>query len=366
MEEKDLYEVLGLTEEDKKLTGDEFNKVLKKNYRTLSVKWHPDRWAGKSEKEQKEAEEKFKEISNAYSVLSDPQKRAQYDAGGMSFNGFGDFDPMDLFRRMHEEGGFDPFGGFGNFFGGGPRQRVNRGSDVESSISITLEEAYKGCTKNIQVRRDVSCSRCNGTGSADGKTHQCPDCQGQGVVFNTLRKGNAIYSSQSYCNKCGGTGKLRTNPCSECRGSGKVSKYDNVQVTIPAGMINDGVLNVQGMGNPPSGDGINGNLLLHVTVKDDPYFERVDTYNVVHYEEVPFNKAMLGCEIECRTLGGGTVKVKVPELTKDGTPFYFKGKGMPDVNGRNHVGDYAVVVKYKMPRKLSKKQKEVLNDFDNL
>ena len=363
MEEKDLYEVLGLTEEDKKLTGDEFNKVLKKNYRTLSVKWHPDRWAGKSEKEQKEAEEKFKEISNAYSVLSDPQKRAQYDAGGMSFNGFGDFDPMDLFRRMHEEAGFDPFGGFGNFFGGGG-QRVVRGDDIEASLTITLKEAYEGGTKNVTVKKKAKCPSCNGTGSQDGKVSTCDQCNGSGQYRNIRRNGYSMFTEISPCRKCGGTGKTIQNPCKSCRGTGEVLKEVTIPINFPKGVFNGGTIKFAGMGcDAPSG-GYNGDLYVTFNVLEDKYFEVIDRKNVVHYE-VPFNNVILGCEITCKCVDGSSVTVKVPELTKDGTPFYFKGKGMPSVGSGEH-GDYAVVVKYKLPRKLTKKQKEVLTNFDNL
>ena len=366
MEEKDLYEVLGLTEKDKKLTGDEFNKVLKKNYRTLSVKWHPDRWAGKSEKEQKEAEEKFKEISNAYSVLSDPQKRAQYDAGGMSFDGFGDFDPMDLFRRMHEEGGFDPFGGFGNFFGGATRNRVNVGEDVSATVTITLEEAYKGGTKNVRIKRKVKCDKCNGTGSQDGTSTTCKTCNGSGMYKDVRRNGMGIFTQIVQCPECHGAGKIIKNPCRQCGGSGLKVDTSDIPVTFPGGIFDGATLKVEGMGCSPVGGGYNGNLYVTFKVEKNSYFEVFDNINLVHYEEVPFNEAILGCERKCKCIDGSNVTVKIPELTQDGKAFYFNGRGMPNVNRGGANGDYAVVIKYKLPRKLSKKQREALTNFDNL
>ena len=364
MENKDLYEVLGLSEEDKKLTGEEFNKVLKKNYRTLSVKWHPDRWAGKSEQEQKDAEEKFKEISNAYSVLSDPQKRAQYDAGGMSFDGFEGFDPTDLFRRMHEDG---MFGGFGDFFGGmgGGGKRVNRGDDLQASLVITLTEAYHGGTKHVTVRKAVKCDSCNGTGSEDGSISTCPHCNGTGMIQNVTRKNFSMFTQISPCQHCGGTGKIIKHRCRNCNGTGYVYKNIEIPITFPPGVFDGGTMKFQGLGGEPNGEGYNGDLYVTFKVIEDDYFKVMDNANVVHYEEIPFNKALIGTDIKCRTLDGSEVTVKVPELTKDGTPFFFKGKGMPNIKTRSN-GDYAVVVKHKLPSKLSKKQKEMLKDFDML
>lgn len=368
---KDYYKILGLTEEEKKLQGDDFNSVCKKKYRSLAVKFHPDKWVNGTEDEKKNAEEKFKEIAEAYEVLSDPNKRNQYDNGFMDFNFTGGIDPMEMFRRMAESfggmGGFSGMGSFGSFFhddfGG---QRFTKGNDVEATVTITLEEAYNGLEKDITYQKDVKCSHCNGTGSSDGKSKTCQQCNGTGVITQTKQFGYGQFSmTRGVCPNCHGSGKLITKPCSHCHGTGLEKKTVTEKIKLPRGLEDGMVINIPNMGHESNDEnGINGDLHLLVKVKTDPYFERYNTMNLVHYEEVPFNEVMLGFKKEFKCINGSKVTLNVPELTKDGQSFIFRGKGMPNVNNNNHYGDYAIVIKYKLPKKLSKKQKEILKTFN--
>ena len=360
--EKDYYKILGVTDEEKKLTGDEFKKMLNKKFRALSLKYHPDKYVNKSEAEQKEAEEKFKEISEANTVLSDPKARAQYDNGGMQGMSYSDF--------MSHFGFSDDFDPFESFFGRrSGRQRQARGNDATVEVTVTMDEAFRGCTKEITINKETKCEKCNGTGSSDGKTHQCRHCNGTGVIINSRQEGNMIWQSQATCPYCQGTGKEKSTPCSACGGSGV--KYKSVRETIevPAGIDNDMSIRYTGKGNSPiGGDGINGDLIVTFKVKNDGYFDRVDSINVIHYEYIPFNECLLGFNRECKTIDGGKVYINGKECTKDGQTFMFKGMGFPVLRnggfGSNQRGDYAVIIKYIYPTTLNDKQREALKNFN--
>jgi molecular chaperone DnaJ len=355
---KDYYEILGITEEEKKLSNEEFDKVCKKKYRSSAMKYHPDRWVNGTEEEKKEAEQKFKEIAEANEVLSDPHKRRQYDNGGFEFNADG-FDPFEMFRNM--AGGFG--GGFGDFFSGG-RQRVNRGSNVQAHVSMTLEEAYFGGNKKVTVTRQKSCVHCNGTGSADGKSSTCPQCQGRGRIAKHIQLGpNAYQTIETTCQHCGGTGKKITTPCSHCKGSGLESVTTTETFDFPRGLSDGMVINIPNMGNEPNGGGQNGDLHIIVHIYAHSYYTRPDEVNLIHYDEVPFNECLLGFKKEYMAIDGTKVVVDAPELTPHGKAFIFKGKGMPHPNNPNIVGDYAVVINHKLPNKLTDEQKKKLKDF---
>lgn len=358
---KDYYEILGITEEEKKLTGDAFNDVCKKKYHTLAMKYHPDRWANKSDAEKKEAEEKFKDIAEANEILSDPQKRAKYDNGGSDFD-FDGFDPMDMFMRMQGGFGGSPFEGF---FGRRTR-RVNKGSNIETDVSITLQEAYKGCEKEVSINKSVKCFHCNGTGFSDGKNHDCKVCGGHGFVTESKQIGNTLYQSSTPCKACFGTGKDRNaKQCNRCNGTGYETEIVKETIEIPAGIGDNMGFVVKGLGNEPEGGGINGDLIVRVHVLEDNYFKRPDVINLVHYEYVPFNEVMLGFKKNFKCIDGTEVTVNCKELTKPGETFFFKGKGMPDPNNPSVYGDYAIVINYKLPNKLTSKQKEMLKNFYN-
>ena len=325
-EQKDYYKILGVSK-------DASDDDIKKAYRKLAMKYHPDRWVNGTEKEKKDAEQKFKEISEANEVLSDPQKRQMYDNGGFEFNTDG-FDPFEMFRNMAEGFGGGFRGGFGDFFGGG-RQRVNRGSNVEAHVSMTLEEAST-----------------------------CPHCNGTGRTVKHIQLSRTSYQTiETMCQHCGGTGKKITAPCPHCNGSGLESVTTTETFDFPRGLSDGMVITVPGMGNEPNGGGQNGDLHIIVHIYQDSYYTRPDEINLIHYDDVPFNECLLGFKKEYKAIDGTKVVVNAPELTPHGKAFIFKGKGMPHPNNPNIVGDYAVIINYKLPNKLTNEQKKKLKDF---
>lgn len=357
---KDYYKILEISDDEKKLNVEEFNSICKKKFHSLALKLHPDRLSNCTEEEKKIAEEKFKDVAEAYEVLSDPKKRAQYDNGGIDFN-FEGLDPMDIFMRMGGMGGFgNPFG---SFFGGN-EQRVRKGSDVQVVVEMTLEEAYNGGERTIQIPKSIKCSHCHGTGSEDGKLHKCPDCNGSGFVQEKQQFAGGFSLRKRPCMKCMGSGKLISNICHKCNGSGYEKKYVTETIDLPKGLVDGLVVMVPELGNEcDDPNGINGNLRVVIKIKEHPYFKMADDVNIIHYEEVPFVDALLGFEKDIKCIDGSTVRLKVPELTKHGEAFFFRGKGMPSYNNNNVFGDYAVVVNYKMPNKLTNSQRNMLKNF---
>ena len=353
-EQKDYYEILGVSK-------DASDDDIKKAYRKLAMKYHPDRWANGTEDEKKEAEQKFKEIAEANEVLSDPQKRQMYDSGGFEFDADG-FDPFEMFRNMGGFGGFSSM--FDGMFSGGGRQRIKRGSNVQTHVSMTLEEAYFGGEKKVTVTRQKSCVHCNGTGSADGKISTCPHCNGSGVLAKHIQLGpNAYQTIQTTCPHCNGSGKNITMPCSHCKGSGLETVTTTETFDFPRGLSDGMVLNFPNMGNEPNGGGQNGDLHIIVHIYAHSYYTRPDEINLIHYDDVPFNECLLGFKKEYMAIDGTKVVVDAPELTPHGKAFIFKGKGMPHPNNPNIVGDYAVVINHKLPNKLTNEQKKKLKNF---
>lgn len=363
---KDYYEILGITEEEKQLTGDAFNDVCKKKYRAAALKYHPDRWANSSPEERKKAEDKFKEIAEANEVLSNPQKRQQYDMGGSDFD-MGGIDPMEIFRRAanaHFGSGFG--GGFGfDIFGNGNQMR--KGTNVEVEVEITLPESYNGCRKEITINKSVKCSYCNGTGSSDGRTHKCQHCGGRGFI-SQARQINEYQrvTTSTPCPYCKGSGVDKSaSRCTRCNGTGYETRPVKEIIDIPRGIGDNMAYVIEGLGNEPEGQGMNGDLIVKIKVKMDDYFKRVDMVNVVHYEEVPFNEAILGFKRTIKCVDGSEMVLNAHELTKPEQTFFFKGKGFPDPNNPSVVGDYAVVIKYKLPDRLTEKQKKALKEFND-
>ena len=363
-EKKDYYDILGITEEEKKLSGTDFSNVCKKKYRNAAMKFHPDRWVNGTEEEKKNAEEKFKEISEANEVLSDPQKRQMYDNGGFEFNADG-FDPFEMFRNM--PGGFghgfsDIFEGM---FNGGRQQKARHGSNIQTEITISLEEAFKGGEYQVNVSRNKSCVHCNGTGSADGKFSTCPYCNGSGHLTKTIQRGpGAFQMMQSICPHCNKSGKKITTPCSHCNGRGLETVSTVETINIPKGISDGMTIAFTGMGNDSTDNGIPGALYVTVNVLPHSYFTRTaDELNLIHYDDVPFNECLLGFKKEYMAIDGTKVVVDAPELTPHGKAFIFKGKGMPHPQNPNIVGDYAVIINHKLPKKLTKEQKEKLKNF---
>ncbi len=365
-EKRDYYEVLGV---NKNATVDE----IKKAYRKKAIQYHPDKNPG-----DKEAEEKFKEAAEAYSVLSDPDKRAKYDQfghaglGGQAApdfsGGFGDLNDIlrDLFGGGF--GGFSGFGGFGGFGGGSGRsssqsQRVYRGRDIRVRVKMTLEEIAKGAEKEISLERNVPCQDCGGKGarsSSDIKV--CPACKGTGQVKRVV---NGIFGqtvTYSTCQQCGGEGKIVTNPCRTCGGTGLVRKKETVKVNIPAGVENGMQLTIRGAGHAAKNNGVNGDLLVLIEEVENPDFRR-EGNNLTYTKVISVMDAMLGATVEIPCIDG-TYKIKVEPGTQSGTVVRLKGKGLPAVNGYG-TGDLYVRLMVWIPKKLGRSEKELFESMRN-
>jgi molecular chaperone DnaJ len=364
MAKRDYYEVLGV---DKNASADE----IKKAYRKLAVKYHPDKNPG-----DKEAEEKFKEAAEAYSILSDADKKARYDqfghagvdgAGPDFSGGFGNLNDIlnDLFGGAFG-GGFGGFSGFGGGFGGGRggqrQQRVYRGRDIRVRVKLTLEEIAKGVEKEISIEKSVPCSECGGRGaknSADIKT--CSACGGTGQVqrvVNSLFGQTVTYST---CQQCGGEGKVITNPCRSCGGSGLVRKRETIKVKIPAGVEAGMQLTIAGEGHAAKNNGINGDLLVVIEEQEHPDFKR-EGNNIYYTKIVSLPEAILGAEVEIPCLDGPR-RIKIDAGTQSGTVTRINGKGLPTVNGYGGTGDLYVKIAVWIPKKLDKEDKAVIESL---
>ncbi|MPM35922.1 Chaperone protein DnaJ [bioreactor metagenome] len=360
-QKRDYYEVLGVS---KSASDDE----LKKAYRKLAKENHPDLNPGDGT-----AESRFKEVNEAYEMLSDKDKRAKYDqfghagvdpnfgAGGFSGADFGDFDLGDLIGSVFGGGGFGGFGGFSGSSGRTSRNGPSKGENLRAGVTITFEEAAFGCEKEVAVSRSEVCEDCKGSGSAPGTTAEvCPDCRGTGTVRVQRGGGGFSFSSMSPCHRCGGTGKIIHQPCASCSGAGAVRKQRKISVSIPAGIDNGQAISLRGQGNAGRNGGPPGDLIISITVRPHDVLQREGT-SVYLEHPVSFMQAALGAELEIPTIDG-KVKYTLPEGTQTGTTFRLKGKGIPALNGRGR-GDQYVTVYIETPRNLSKAQKEVLMKF---
>ena len=355
-QKRDYYEVLGVS---KGASEDE----IKKAYKKMARKYHPDLNPG-----DKSAEEKFKEVNEAYEVLSDADKRARYDqyghagvdpnfgAGGFGGGFDGGFDFSDL---------GDIFGSFfGGGFGGGRRTNPNapqRGESIRMAVTISFEEAAFGCEKEVTVERYEACDTCHGSGCAPGTSPEvCPDCHGTGTVQVRRQTPMGVFATSSPCPKCGGKGRIIHQPCKDCRGSGMVRKKKTIQASIPAGIDNGQTISIRGQGNAGRNGGPAGDLLITITVRPHELFRREGT-SVLCEAPITFTQAVLGAELEIPTIDG-KVKYTLPEGTQSGTTFRLKGKGIPSINGRGR-GDQYVTVYIETPRNLNKEQREALKKF---
>jgi molecular chaperone DnaJ len=349
---KDYYAILGV---DKNASDEE----IKKAFRKLALQYHPDRNPGN-----KEAEEKFKEINEAYQVLSDPQKRAQYDQFGTAdFNGQG-FD----YSNFGGFGGFEGFGGFGDifgdifgdFFGGSRKQKTGpqRGADLEYTLNLSFEEAAFGAKKDVEIFRHETCDTCHGTGAKPGTSPRtCDKCHGTGQMKIERRTPFGSFVSITTCDRCHGEGKIVDSPCSICGGKGKVRKKKIISVNIPAGVDSGMTIPLRGEGEPGVRGGPAGDLYLHINVRPHKIFKRQgsDIYCTI---PVSITKATLGGEITVPTLEGEE-KYNLPEGTQPGTIIRLKGKGIPKL--RSSVrGDLYFEVKVEVPKKLTERQRELL------
>ena len=362
-EKRDYYEVMGV---DKNASADE----IKKAYRKLAKKYHPDLNPGDKAKV---AEEKFKEASEAYDVLSDAEKKQRYDqfghagvdpqAGGYG-GGYGDFG-----------GGFGGFEDiFSSFFGGGfgggqSRRNPNapqRGRDLKYAVDLTFEQACFGCEIELNINRTERCDSCGGSGAEKGTSAStCSVCHGTGQVTSVQRTAFGNFQSTRPCSSCGGTGKVITNPCKSCRGEGTVRKSRKVKVKIPAGIDNDQIISVSGQADAGKNGGPSGDLLVVTRVKKHKIFTR-QGYDIMCDFPITFVEATLGAEIKVPTIDG-EVSYSIPEGTQTGTVFRLKGKGVPKLHGNGTRGDQYVKIKVEIPKNLSEKQKDILRQFaDNV
>lgn len=368
-DKRDYYEVLGVA----KNAGDD---EIKKAYHKKAKKYHPDLNPGDAE-----AEKSFKEVGEAYEVLSDKEKRARYDqfghagvdpsygAGAGGYGGFGGFgsgqaggfgvDLGDILNDFFGGGG----GGFG--FGGGRRADPNaprQGADIRVSLVLSFMEAVHGATKTLNITQQDTCPECHGTGAEKGTTPEtCPECSGTGFVNVSKRTVFGTMQESRPCTRCGGKGKIIKEPCKKCHGGGRVGVDKHLEVKIPAGVDDDQTLSLRGKGDMGQNGGPNGDLIVIITVRPDTLFER-DRYDIHVTVPITLSQAILGDKIVVPTIDG-KVEYTVPEGTQSGKIFRLKGKGIPYLNGRGR-GDQYVKVSVEIPKKLSRAQREALQAFE--
>ena len=361
-EKRDYYEVLGVS---RNATDEE----IKKAYRKKAIQYHPDKNPGN-----KEAEEKFKEAAEAYDVLSNKDKRAKYDqfghagldgqAGPDFSGGFGNLN--DILRDLFGGGFGGGFGGFGGFSGFGSDdsqrqqggQRVYKGRDIRVRVQLTLEEIAKGAEKDIQIERNVPCPDCNGKGaknSSDIRT--CPSCKGTGQIKRVVNSFFGQTVTYSTCQQCNGEGKIVTNPCHSCSGTGLIRKKETVRVKIPAGVEDGMQLTMRGQGHSAKNNGINGDLLIVINEIEDPEIKR-DGNNLTYTKVISIPEAIMGATVEIPCIDG-KYNVKVEPGTQSGTVMRLKGKGLPSVNGYGTGDMYVKFIVY-IPKKLSREEKEMM------
>ncbi len=357
-EKRDYYEVLGVSKNAS-------DAEIKAAYKKMAIKYHPDRNPGN-----KEAEEKFKEAAEAYDVLRDPQKRQQYDqfgfAGMGGQGGFGgasmnmdDIFSMfgDIFGGRGGFGGFEGFSGFGGF-GGGGGHKTYKGADLRLKVRLTLEEVATGVTKKFKVRKNVTCTACNGTGSADGKKETCSQCKGSGSVYKTINSMFGRMQTQTVCPSCNGTGSIIKNKCPKCGGEGVVNGEEIIEVAIPAGVDDGMVVTASGKGHAGKQNGVPGDIQVFIEV--EPHKELIRNGQNLEYNlllDVP--TAVLGGSAEVPTIDG-KVKIKIEPGTQPGKVMRLRGKGLPAVSGYGYgTGDLIVNISVYVPKNLNKEEREM-------
>ena len=372
-EKRDYYEVLGVS---KNATDAE----IKSAYKKMAIKYHPDRNPG-----DKEAEEKFKEAAEAYDVLRDPQKRQKYDQFGFAglggqggFGGGASMNMDDIFSMFGDifggRGGFggfegfEGFSGFGGFGGGGGGRKTYKGADLRLKVRLTLEEVATGVTKKFKVRKHVTCTACNGSGSADGKKETCSQCKGTGSVYKTINSMFGRMQTQTVCPICNGTGSIIKNKCTKCNGEGVVNGEEIIEVAIPAGVDDGMVVTASGKGHAGKQNGVPGDIQVFIEVEPHKELHR-NGQNLEYNLLLDVPTAVLGGSAEIPTLDG-RVKIKIEAGTQPGKIMRLRGKGLPAVSGYGYgYGDLIVNIGVYVPRNLSKEEKEMfekMRDSENM
>jgi len=347
MDERDYYKVLGVSK-------DATPEDIKKAYRKLAMKYHPDKNPG-----DKKAEEKFKEIANAYEILSDPEKKQAYDQRGMEgvhdtgFQGFTSND--DIFSHFSDI--------FGDISFGMRETGPERGEDLRYTLTVPFMDAVFGAEKQIQVQRMENCTVCRGTGAKPGTNPiTCPECGGRGFVSQGSKRGFGMFNVTSQCKNCGGTGRIITTPCVNCAGKGMLSALRTISVKIPPGSDTGTVLRLAGLGEAGTNGGPPGDLYVVLQIQPHPAFERKGR-DVIYHLLVKYTQAALGAEVKVPTLKGNA-KLKVPRGTQSNQTFRLRGQGIPDASGQ--VGDELVKVTIAVPKNLTPKEEELLKELDKI
>jgi molecular chaperone DnaJ len=363
MERKDYYKILGITEDEKKLKGKDFEKVIKPKFRKLAISLHPDKQQGKSEEEKKNAEEKFKEVSEAYEVLSDEKKREEYDnpMSGFNFQGFsgGNSSFEDIMRGFgfgDMFGGFNPFGNSGR----SQQQKVQKGQSMRITLSLSLEDIFNGIKKTLKYKRYDKCPNCGGSGKTDKTIEEsCPHCGGVGTIFQR----NGMMQMITTCPHCSGSGKIVKHPCSKCGGNGIVETETKVDVDIPKGVCEGMQINMNGYGHAPlKCNGVYGDLYILIKEQDHAKFTR-DENDLYFHLKVDVLDAILGCEKTVETIDGKKLTTKVKPCVEDGTMIRFSGKGLPIYNQNGKYGNMIGIIEIKMPKKLNNDEISLLEEL---
>ena len=366
MAKRDYYEVLGV---EKGASADE----IKKAYRKLAIKYHPDR-----NPDNPEAEEKFKEAAEAYDVLHDEQKRKQYDQfgfnapGGGFGGGFGGGQGSsmdDIFSMFGDvfggHSGFGGFEGFGGFSSRGSQRPQYKGADLRLKVSLSLQEVSEGVTKKFKVKKDVVCDHCHGHGTESGKRPDtCPTCNGSGVVMKTTRTMFGMMQTQVECAQCHGEGVVIKDKCHKCHGMGVVKGEEVIEIKIPKGVAEGMVVNVPGKGNAGPRNGVAGNIQVYIAEEQNNTFVR-DGQDIIYNLLLTFPMAALGGEIEIPTIENTKVKIKIEPGTQPGKTLRLRGKGLPAVQGYgNDIGDLVVNISVYVPKTLTKEEKKAISSFE--
>lgn len=357
---KDYYDILGVSK-------DASEAEIKKAYRKLAHTYHPDKKGGD--------EAKFKEVNEAYQTLSDPQKRQQYNQFGSNYQqaggagGFGSYGNAQgfSFEDLFGQSGFSFGGGFEDVFsdvfgGRGRSQNQSRGRDIQVEVELTLEEAYKGVSRNIELDIQSVCEACDGTGAENKKTKQCSTCQGKGYIDKQVRTMLGTFNQRETCSTCHGKGEIPISVCRACNGMGVKRSKKQIKISVPEGISHGQTLEMRGMGEAaPYGNSV-GNLYIHVSIKPHSRFERKgdDLYVT---EDIVYTTAVLGGSIDIKTLDG-ELTLKVPKHTQSGKVFRIKDKGMPHLQGRGH-GDMFVTLRISTPTHISRKAQQLLKDLQS-